>query len=204
MKENHPLWQIALNQGGLFTSQQAVSAGIDSRNHAYHIKAKNWLKVEKGIYKLKNIEESQKTKFFLYQLWARNKTGKTAGAFSYETALYLMGLRTKYPQATQAVRFHITVSNRFRKTPSKKFHSLVLHYEDLDDNEKTIKDYLHITSIKKTFQDLINAGSYHPEWLKQQFKQALEKQMISYKEIKNLSVPEKFKRTFTAILFELS
>ena len=98
MKADHPLFKIAQSQSGLFTSHQAISAGIDSRNHSYHLKAGNWLRVKKGIYQLQFIQSNLKREFFLFQLWARNREGKSVGVFSYETALYLMGLKIDYPK----------------------------------------------------------------------------------------------------------
>ena len=196
MKANHPLLKIAQSQSGLFTGHQAISAGIDSRNHSYHLKAGNWSKLEKGIYQLNFIPPNSMREFFLFQLWARNRKGKSVGVFSYETALYLMGLQMDYPK-----KIHITVPNYFRR--SIKSDKLVLHYENLSLSEKTSVDNLYITSVTKTFQDLLSSGSYHPEWIKKHFKKVIEKKQISLEEIKKISVNEEVKRTFNAILFEL-
>ena len=99
MKSDHPLLKIAQNQAGLFTSHQAIKAGIDSRNHAYHLKAGNWSRIQKGLYQLNCIKTNDPKKdFFLFQLLARNRKGEPVGAFSYETALYLMNLHTNYPK----------------------------------------------------------------------------------------------------------
>ena len=196
MKANHPLLKIAQSQSGLFTSHQAISAGIDSRNHSYHLKAGNWLKLEKGIYQLNFIQPNSTRDFFLFQLWARNRKGKPVGVFSYETSLYLMGLQMDYPK-----KIHITVPNYFRR--SIKSDKLVLHYENLSLSEKTSVDNLYITSVTKTFQDLLSSGSYHPEWIKKHLKKVIEKKQVSLKEIKKISVNAEAKRIFNAILFEL-
>ncbi len=197
MKANHPLLKIAQNQSGLFTSRQAIKAGIDSRNHSYHLKAGNWSRVEKGIYHLNFIRPNLRRDFFFLQLWARNRKGEQAGVFSYETALYLMDLQKDYPK-----KFHITVPNHFRR--SVQNDQLILHYEDLSSSEKTSAHGLHITEAGKTFQDLILNGSYPPEWIKQKLKAAIEKQIISLERVKRISVHNEAKRIFNAILFELS
>ncbi len=197
MKANHPLLKIAQNQSGLFTSHQAIKAGIDSRNHSYHLKAGNWSRLEKGIYQLNFIPPNSMRDFFFFQLWARNRKGEQAGVFSYETALYLMNLKKDYPK-----KFHVTVPNCFRR--SIENHQLILHYEDLNASEKTSINNLCITDTKKTFQDLIVNGSHHPEWIKQKLKTAIEKQIISLEEVKKVSINDEVKQIFNAILFELS
>ncbi len=197
MKPDHPLLKIAQSQSGLFASQQAMEAGIDSRNHSYHLRVGNWSRVGKGIYQLNSIRENSRRDFFFFQLWARSRSGHLVGVFSFETALYLMGLEISPP-----VKYHITVPNNFRRS----FHrtdKLILHYKDLNPLEKTMKDGLSITTGQKTFKDLISTGVSHPEWIKQQLKQALEKKLVSPEEIKKISIPDKKKRIFKAILFEL-
>ena len=197
MKSDHPLLKIAQVQSGLFISQQAIKAGIDSRNHSYHLRAGNWSRVGRGIYQLNSVQEDSKREFFFFQLWARNRGGHPVGVFSFETALHLMGLKINPP-----VKYHITVPNNFRRGPYKT-DKLTLHYENLNPLEKTLKDGLSITGGQKTFKDLISKGTCHPEWIKQQLKQALEEKMISPEEVKNISVPDKQRRILKAILFEL-
>ena len=79
-----------------------------------------------------------------------------------------------------------------------------MHYEDLNTSNKTSINSLYTTSAKKTFQDLISSDSYHPEWIKQNLRTAMEKNLISLKEVKTISVHGKAKQILNAILFELS
>ena len=197
MKINHPLLKIAQKQSGLFTSHQAIEAGIDPRNHSYHLKIGNWSRIQKGIYYLNFIQTDVKRDFFLFQLWARNRNGELVGAFAYETALYLIGLKIDSP-----LKFHIIVPNNFRRINYND--KLTLHHEDLKNSEKMKVNNLYITNAKKTFQDLISSGVYHPEWIKQKLKIAIEKKIISLEEIKKITVHHGIKQIFNAILFELS
>ena len=198
MKTNHPLFEIAKSQSGLFTSQQAIESGIDSRNHSYHLKVGNWSRINRGIYQLNLIQEPAKKDFFFFQLWSTTRKRKQVGVFSYETALYLLGLEVATP-----VKYHFTVPIGFRRNTSIP-DKLILHYEDLKTKEKTVKNNLCITHIGKTFQDLISAGSHSPEWIKQKLKQAIEKKIISLEEIKKIPIQNEIKKTFSAIVFELS
>ena len=197
MKPNHPLLEVAQNQSGLFTSYQAIEAGVDSRNHSYHLKVGNWSRVEKGIYQLNVVQKDLNKDFFLSQLWARNRKGALVGVFSHETALYLMGLQIDYP-----LKFHITIPNSFRRINYND--RLILHYEDLDTSEKTNINNLYVTNVRKTFQDLILSGTYHPEWIKQKLKTAIEKKIIFLEDLKTIPIHNETKKIFNAILFELS
>ena len=197
MRVNHPLLKIAQNQSGLFTSQQAIESGIDSRNHSYHLKRENWSRVKRGIYQLNFVQTDSKKDFFLFQLWARNRNGEQVGTYSHETALYLMNFKMNCP-----VKLHITVPDNFRRIANN--NQLILHYENLHTSEKLEKNGLHITNIRKTFQDLISSGAYPPEWIKQKLKIAIEKKIISLEEIKTISVHNDTEQIFNAILFELS
>ncbi len=198
MRAYHPLLKTAKSQAGLFTARQAIESGIDSRNHSYHLKTGNWSRMKRGIYRLNVIQETAKTDFFLFQLWSTTRKGKPAGVFSHKTALYLLGLELALP-----VKFHLTVPVGFRRnTPVSD--KLILHYEDLNMQNKIIKNNILITGIEKTFQDLISSGLYSPEWIKQKFKTAIAKKVISLEEIKKIPIQKEIKRTFSAIVFELS
>ena len=107
-----------------------------------------------------------------------------------------MGLKKDYPK-----KIHVTVPNHFCR--SVQNDQLILHYEDLNASEKTSINNLYMTDVRKTFQDLILNG-YHPEWIKQKLKTAIEKQIISLQEIKKIPINDEVKQIFNAILFELS
>ena len=202
MKAHHPLLKLAQDQSGLFTSQQAINSGVDSRNHSYYLKVGHWLRVARGVYKLNLAKENSRKNFFFYQLLMSSKKGEIVGAFSHETALYLMGFKLNTPD-----RLHITVPVQFRKN-LKNFKDLIVHYEDLQPSEKIQKYNLYMTSVKKTFQDLLLKNAvYHPEWIKQQFKKAIEQNLISSEELRDAfpskKMNDKEKSIFKAVLFEI-
>ena len=99
----------------------------------------------------------------------------------------------------------ITVPVHFRKNISG--HKVIIHYENLNPSERIKTNNLYVTSIEKTFQDLISSESYHPEWIKKQFKKAIEENIISTKELTTIQppkkMPDKRQSIFKAVLFEL-
>ena len=197
MKSTHPLFKTAQLQAGLFTSQQAIQSGIDSRNHSYHLRTGNWLRLNRGLYRLNLISKQGREKFFFFQLWARNKKGKLVGVFSHQTALYLMGL------GSLPLNYHITVPTDFRRN-SPLPDEVILHYEDLPFSDKTkAGNGLIRTSVKRTFQDVISGGIFSPEEIKQKIKKAILQKQVSLEEVKKIPVEEEKKKIFKAILFEL-
>ena len=44
------LYRIASEQGGFFTTKQAISCGYDTNSHPYHVKAGNWVRDHRSIY----------------------------------------------------------------------------------------------------------------------------------------------------------
>ncbi len=200
MKAKHPLLQVARNQSGLFTAQQAVVAGIDRRNHSYYLKSGDWSRIGRGIYQLNIIPTGAMGQFFYLQFWTKNRSGEPLGVFSYETALYLTQIDSSSVLPT---KFHITVPVDFRRNTSLP-DKLILHYEDLKKSDKIQSQNLYRTTISKTFCDLIVSGAYAPEWIKQQMQKAIDLKLISFKELQKIPVSSSVKSTFNAILFELS
>jgi hypothetical protein len=45
------LYQLAESQGGYFTAKQAVGLGYTSNKRIYHVRAGNWIREHRGIYR---------------------------------------------------------------------------------------------------------------------------------------------------------
>ena len=52
------LYEIAESQQGFFTAKQAIRAGFAEKVHAYHVKAGNWIREHRGIYRLAEFPRS--------------------------------------------------------------------------------------------------------------------------------------------------
>ena len=50
------LFEIAEGQQGYFTAKQAADAGYQLGSQAYHVKSENWVRVERGIYRLAGLD----------------------------------------------------------------------------------------------------------------------------------------------------
>lgn len=171
------LMKISLEQGGLFTADQAIQCGYDQKNHHYYVKTGQWEKVLRGIYRFKPIE-SDLSEYWLWYLWSEGRTKKPQAVFSHETALMLYELSDVNPS-----KIHITVPKKFRKG-SEIPKILFIHKKDISESDvKTMKG-LKITTVLRTLLDLIEEHRISDEFIEQATKQALAKGYISKSDIK--------------------
>ena len=54
------LYETAQSQQGFFTTKQAIRGGLAEKTHAYHVKAGNWIRVHRGIYRLADFPPAER------------------------------------------------------------------------------------------------------------------------------------------------
>jgi hypothetical protein len=104
------LLALAEQQGGYFTAKQALSVGYAYPEQHYHAKEGNWVKAERGIYRLAEYPIPQQAALIELTLLSRDRQGKPQAVASHETALALHELGDANP-----ARIHLTVPPGFRK-----------------------------------------------------------------------------------------
>jgi len=67
------LYEIAQSQQGFFTAKQAIRAGYAEKVHTYHVKAGNWIREHRGIYRLTEFPSSERPDLMLWYLWSQNR-----------------------------------------------------------------------------------------------------------------------------------
>lgn len=178
--QDEALYEIAARQEGLFTAQQAKEVGFDPRNHAYHINAGNWIKECRGIYRLKNFPYSDNSELVKWSLWSRNKEGEPQGVFSHYTALRIYDLSDAMPS-----KVHMIVPKEFRRRVALP-KILVLHKENLSDEDIRAMRGFRVTTPLRTFYDLVLSKLELPEGelLHQAIREALQGGLISKTQLK--------------------
>ena len=85
-------------------------------------------------------------------MWAQSHRGPDTVALSHETALAVFGISDANPAA-----IHLTIpkSARLRRETAK---SVVVHRDELADDEVTVMEGLPVTSIARTISDLLRTG----------------------------------------------
>ena len=166
------LFEIAESQQGYFTSSDAKRLGYGYPHQHFHVKQKNWIRVDHGIYRLRKFPAAEHEDLMRWWLWSRKK-----GVISHETAAALYELGDLLPS-----KIHLTVSLDFRKRPAK---SLVLHKANLSASEIEKRDDLPVTTPLRTVLDLARSH-LDDERLSAVTKDAIKKGLASRKELLDL------------------
>ena len=112
------LFEIAEGQQGYFTAKQATGAGYQLGSQAHHVKSGNWVRVERGIYRLARFPQSAEEQLVIYALWSRNRAGTPEGVYSHQTALSIHELSDVNPG-----KLHMTVPAAFRRRAETPTHT---------------------------------------------------------------------------------
>jgi predicted transcriptional regulator of viral defense system len=142
------LYQVAEEQQGYFTARQAVDVGYLPGSQAHHVKAGNWVRTGRGIYRLARFPQSAEEQLVIYSLWSRNRQGKSQGVYSHQTALSIHELSDINP-----TKLHMTVPPTFRRS-ARVPAILVLHHTALDSKDVEQRQGFRVTRPLRTIIDL--------------------------------------------------
>lgn len=172
------LFEIVESQQGYFTFQQAIAAGFSDKNHAYHVKTGDWVKIFRGIYRLAKYPVGEREELVLWFLWSKNRSDVPEGVYSYYTALDLYELSDNMPS-----KLHMTVPLGFRRM-AKIPEILVLHKALLQPDEIVMKQGYKVTSPLRTLIDVIEDGVLAEDLLVQAVQDAKKKGLLTKHAIK--------------------
>ena len=134
---------LALEQHGVFTSEQATRLGVDKRSLVTMAARGHLERLAHGMYRDRGTPETRWTPYMRAVLWPF----RTPAVLSHETALALMELSDVNPSA-----IHITVPRLFRtkRTPPP---GVIVHRQDLVEAEITSVEGLPTTTAEKSIRD---------------------------------------------------
>jgi len=162
------LYRLALEQGGLFTLDQARRFGLGPKEASYRVRTGRWERLGRGIYRLAFAPFSPDEDLIRIWLWASNPIGPVA--FSYETALVIHGLSDLLPD-----RYHLTVPRGFaRRAP----RGVVLHRADLAPADVEARPGFKVTTPFRTLLDVARTSRVPQEQLELAVRQALERGLV--------------------------
>jgi predicted transcriptional regulator of viral defense system len=171
------LYKIAEPQYGFFTTKQAKEAGYDESKHAYHVRAGNWIREHRGIYRLRNFPSPERPDLMLWFLWSRDRNDVPQGVYSHDTALALYELSDVNP-----AKLHMTVPKGFRRN-SDMPQVLVLHKAALAPTDSESIFGVRATTPLRTIADLIVAGSTDQNILKQAITEGMARGLVTRRQI---------------------
>jgi hypothetical protein len=134
------LFAVAEGQGGYFTARQALSAGYGYRLHNYHVGRGNWLRVDRGVYRLRNFPVGEREDLIRWTFWTQGR-----GVISHDSALEFHAIGDVVPD-----RIHLTVPPSFRK----RVGGVVLHRGVVPDGEVERYPGFRVTAPLRTLLDV--------------------------------------------------
>jgi len=171
------LYEMAAAHDGYFTAKEAKAAGYDTNSHVYHVKAGNWSRELRSIYRLTNYPLPERPDLIQWYLWSQDRLGLAQGVYSHATALSLYELSDVNP-----AKLHMTVPPGFRRrTPIPAV--LVLHVGKVQESEVRQMFGTAVTSPIRTLLDVINEESLASDILVQAVQEARQKGLVTGREL---------------------
>lgn len=160
---------VANNQGGYFTTKQAIEAGYGYKHLDYHETAGNFERVEHGLYRLPTVPPAEHDDLIRLSLWSRNQKDEPQAVVSHESALVLHELTELLPD-----RIHLIVPRTFRKPAPK---GCVLHKSVLAADEIEEREGFRVTTPLRTLLDAAASG-VSAEQLAKAVKDAIDRGLV--------------------------
>ncbi|MGH2693527.1 MAG: type IV toxin-antitoxin system AbiEi family antitoxin domain-containing protein [Actinomycetota bacterium] len=167
--DHERLFEVASEQGGYFTADQARACGFSRASLSYHARRGRFLRVKRGLYRLAQYPASPREDVIAAWLGA----GRDEAVVSHESALDILGLSDVVPE-----RVHLTVprSRRYRSTsPGVAIHTTT---RPPDSGEVVTRDGIPVTSPARSIVDAAEAGTA-PEQVVRAAHQAIEQGLTS-------------------------
>ncbi len=174
------LFEIAEGQQGYFTAGQAADVGYLLGSQAHHVKAGNWVRASRGIYRLARFPQSDEEQLVIYYLWSRNRAGVPEGVYSHQTALSIHELSDVNP-----AKLHMTVPPAFRRS-AKEPSILVLHRTILDGKDVEQRQSFRVTRPIRTIVDLATIELVSRDMIAQALAEGRSRGLITTREIVDL------------------
>jgi len=144
----------ARKNAGYFTAAQARTAGYADSVHGYHVEKGEWIKIQRGIYRLAEFPEPAWPELIVFSLWSRDRDGHPQGIITHDTArqVHKLDRRDNGP-------VHMTVPRAFRKNAETP-EGLVLYKENLADSSWEQREGYRVLRLEHCGR--ISTGAHHP------------------------------------------
>ncbi|MGD8452493.1 MAG: type IV toxin-antitoxin system AbiEi family antitoxin domain-containing protein [Phycisphaerae bacterium] len=170
------LADIAAGQGGYFTAKQAADAGYGRRHIVYHVKAGNFERVERGLFRLPTVALSAHDDLIRLSLWSRGRDDQPQAVVSHETALGVHEMGDLLPEW-----IHLTVPRSFRKRPPRVCR---LHRANLLAHEVEQREGFRLTTPLRTVLDVAEGDAVTQDQLEVIVRQARAAGLLRASQIK--------------------
>jgi len=173
------LYKTVSDQQGYFTAKQAKEAGYADNTHPFHVKAGNWTREHRGIYRLAKYPWTEHPDMALWALWSHNRKGEPQGVYSHDTALSLHEISDLNP-----AKLHMTVPPAFRRnSPPPKI--LLLHRDTIHPDDFQAMQGFRVTRPLRAIAELLAEGATSMDFMEQAVKEAAQRGLIYREKIRN-------------------
>ena len=136
---------LAFQQAGYFSAAQALERGYSYQAQKYHVDHGNWLRVDRGIFRLPGWPTSTEDALARWVLWSAGR-----GVVSHDSALAVHGLSDANP-----ARVHLTVPEAFRAShDAVRLHRGTVAEIDMED-----RGAWRVTTAERTLEDVAETSS---------------------------------------------
>ena len=139
------LREIALDQHGLVTYQQAIDEGVSQPALSKLLSRNRLERAAYGVYRVPQVPVTQCTRFMLAVLW----TGVPEACLSHDSALDAYEVCDINPTL-----IHITVAKK-RRIAKQGGEGYVLHKQDLEQKQITWWEQIPITTLPVTIEQCV-------------------------------------------------
>ena len=164
------LFRLATEQAGYFSAAQARDLGYSYQAQAHHVEAGNWVRVERGVFRLADWVTGVHDEFAMWTLWSRGKA-----IVSHESALAVHGIGE-----FESARVHLTIPRNFRMTAP----AVVVHCVELPESDIEQRVGFRVTTPLRT---IIDVASQLPdeEQLARAIEQAVSEGLLSVRSLRS-------------------
>ncbi len=134
------LFNLAAEQGGYFTAAQAKEIGYSYQAQAHHVAAGNWLRIDRGLFRLTEWIPDLHDDLARWTLWSKGR-----GVVSHETALSVHGIGE-----LESARVHLTVPPGF----TMRDDAVALHHAELTDADVVARTGFRVTTPGRSIIDV--------------------------------------------------
>jgi predicted transcriptional regulator of viral defense system len=167
------LYEIAAEQGGYFTTEQAGSSGYSRALISHHARSSLFIRVRRGLYRFREYPSSQREDVLAAWL----TLGKDIAVVSYDSALDILGLSDVIPNA-----IHITVPRSKRNFTSRSGIKVHTTAKPILKKDTVIRDGIIVTSPARSILDAAEAG-IAPEQIEIAVAQAINRGLATARQL---------------------
>jgi predicted transcriptional regulator of viral defense system len=171
------LYALAAAQDGHFTTAQAAEAGYSRPLLDHHVKAGRFLRIQRGIYRLRDFPSADHEDMVVAWLWSDQQ-----GVVSHETALLLQGLSDVLP-----ARIDVTVPASWHRRRLKVPAILRLHHADVADADRAWSGPIPMTTPLRTLADCV-ADHVQPDLVGQAVREGLRRGLFTERELREAGI----------------